>query len=152
MPWLQLFIGVGVGFEGSILHEDNVVYHLLVPLKPPPGHAFHLDLHSEGKAGMRTSCLFVQLQCTCIRKQPVVEAVLPSSPLGQAQEKADAQPPMYPLHRLPPRRAKNRKMVPVPGEEAWVAMPVIHSEVKGAVLSLLLQAQADHRLLQGPSH
>lgn len=68
---LHVFIGVGVGFEGNILHKENVVYCLLVPLKPPPGHAFHLDLHSKRKAGMRTSCLFVQLQCICTRKQLV---------------------------------------------------------------------------------
>ncbi|NWH53710.1 IPIL1 protein, partial [Fregata magnificens] len=43
-PWLQPVIGMGCVFECWSAQEDNVLYHLLVPLQPPPGHAFCLEL------------------------------------------------------------------------------------------------------------
>ncbi|NWH27611.1 IPIL1 protein, partial [Grus americana] len=43
MPRLQPAVGVGGFLEGWNVSED-FFYRLLVPLKPPPGHSFHLDL------------------------------------------------------------------------------------------------------------
>ncbi|KAF1629565.1 UNVERIFIED_CONTAM: hypothetical protein FQV15_0000084, partial [Eudyptes pachyrhynchus] len=37
-PVFKPAIGVGSAFEGWSPHEDDVVYCLLVPLKPPRGH------------------------------------------------------------------------------------------------------------------
>ncbi|NXU28725.1 IPIL1 protein, partial [Thalassarche chlororhynchos] len=44
MPRLQPAVGVGSFLEGWNVCEDDLVYRLLVPLKPPPGHSFHLEL------------------------------------------------------------------------------------------------------------
>ncbi|NXJ97764.1 IPIL1 protein, partial [Corythaixoides concolor] len=43
-PWLQPAIGMDCVCEGWSTWKENIVYHLLVPLQPPPGHAFHLKL------------------------------------------------------------------------------------------------------------
>ncbi|XP_066178284.1 inositol 1,4,5-trisphosphate receptor-interacting protein-like 1 [Sylvia atricapilla] len=65
-PVPQQAIGVGSAFEGWSPHAQDLVYHVLVPLSPPPGHAFHLDT-----AGMlqRNFCVRVELLCTCAREQ-----------------------------------------------------------------------------------
>ncbi|NWY61037.1 IPIL1 protein, partial [Chionis minor] len=41
---LQPAIGVGSAFEGWSPDEDSAVYRLLVPLEPPRGYTFHLEL------------------------------------------------------------------------------------------------------------
>ncbi|KAF1672366.1 Inositol 1,4,5-trisphosphate receptor-interacting protein-like 1, partial [Pygoscelis papua] len=43
-PRAQPAIGMGCVYEGWSAWEDNVLYCLLMPLKPPPGHASHLEL------------------------------------------------------------------------------------------------------------
>ncbi|NXU24416.1 IPIL1 protein, partial [Thalassarche chlororhynchos] len=43
-PRLRPAIGMGCVYEGWSAWEDNVLYRLLVPLQPPPGHAFRLEL------------------------------------------------------------------------------------------------------------
>ncbi|NXG94511.1 IPIL1 protein, partial [Stercorarius parasiticus] len=40
---LQPAVGVGCVYEGWSAQEDNVIYRLLVPLRPPPGHVFCLE-------------------------------------------------------------------------------------------------------------
>ncbi|NXI73010.1 IPIL1 protein, partial [Anseranas semipalmata] len=44
MPRLQQAIGVAVSFDGSGPQDEGTLYRLLVPLNPPPGHSFHLEL------------------------------------------------------------------------------------------------------------
>ncbi|NXO61127.1 IPIL1 protein, partial [Aramus guarauna] len=43
MPRLKPAVGVGSASEGLSACGDDAVYCLLVPLKPPRGHAFHLE-------------------------------------------------------------------------------------------------------------
>ncbi|NXP44572.1 IPIL1 protein, partial [Heliornis fulica] len=43
-PQLQPAIGLDCVYDQSGAWEDNMFYCLLVPLKPPPGHTFHLEL------------------------------------------------------------------------------------------------------------
>ncbi|NXV86043.1 IPIL1 protein, partial [Calonectris borealis] len=43
-PRLQPAIGMGCIYEGWSARHNNVLYRLLVPLQPPPGHAFCLEL------------------------------------------------------------------------------------------------------------
>ncbi|NXI74703.1 IPIL1 protein, partial [Anseranas semipalmata] len=43
-PVLQPAIGVGSAFEGWSPSEEDAVYRLLVPLKAPVGHVFHLEM------------------------------------------------------------------------------------------------------------
>ncbi|NXN65412.1 IPIL1 protein, partial [Himantopus himantopus] len=44
MPRLKPVIGVGSTLGGWGAHVDDAVFCLLVPLKPPLGHTFHLEL------------------------------------------------------------------------------------------------------------
>ncbi|NXS77170.1 IPIL1 protein, partial [Pandion haliaetus] len=43
-PRLQPAVGLGGFREGQSAREEDLVYRLLVPLTPPPGHSFHLEL------------------------------------------------------------------------------------------------------------
>ncbi|NXV74505.1 IPIL1 protein, partial [Atlantisia rogersi] len=43
-PRLQPAIGLGCGYAHSGSWDDNLFYRLLVPLEPPPGHTFCLEL------------------------------------------------------------------------------------------------------------
>nr|XP_009927858.1 PREDICTED: inositol 1,4,5-trisphosphate receptor-interacting protein-like 1 [Haliaeetus albicilla] len=62
-----------VGVSGRTVLEDP--YGLLVPLQPPPGNAFCLELGTAEKALTNSSCLHVQLQYMCTREQ-LVEDIL----------------------------------------------------------------------------
>ncbi|RMC14535.1 hypothetical protein DUI87_09632 [Hirundo rustica rustica] len=62
-------IGVGSAFEGWSPRDWDGVYRVLVPLSPPPGHAFHLELNSAGQTAARTFSVRVELVCTCKREQ-----------------------------------------------------------------------------------
>lgn len=66
MPRLQPPVGVG-SVSGPT--ENDTVYRLLVPLSPPPGHAFHPELGTDGETLARNSCLRVDLQCLCTRER-----------------------------------------------------------------------------------
>uniref|UniRef100_A0A8C0FG40 Inositol 1,4,5-trisphosphate receptor-interacting protein-like 1 n=1 Tax=Bubo bubo TaxID=30461 RepID=A0A8C0FG40_BUBBB len=70
-PVLQAPIGVGSAFEGWSPREDDAVYRLLMPLKPPRGHAFHLELGTPGEMLAKDSCVHMELECTCVREQLV---------------------------------------------------------------------------------
>ncbi|NXR41740.1 IPIL1 protein, partial [Zosterops hypoxanthus] len=67
-PVPQQAIGVGSAFEGWSPHAHDLVYRVLVPLSPPPGHAFQLELDTAGML-RRNACVRVQLLCTCTRGQ-----------------------------------------------------------------------------------
>lgn len=67
-PRLQPAIGVGCVYEGWSTHEDNVLYQLLVPLQPPPGHTFCMELGTTKDVLTSASCLHVHLQCMCLRE------------------------------------------------------------------------------------
>ncbi|NWR59120.1 IPIL1 protein, partial [Bucorvus abyssinicus] len=49
--------------------EYHVVYHLLVPLKAPQGHSFHLELGTTGEVLSKDSRIRVELECICVREQ-----------------------------------------------------------------------------------
>ncbi|XP_063011847.1 inositol 1,4,5-trisphosphate receptor-interacting protein-like 1 [Melospiza melodia melodia] len=68
-PVPQEAIGVGSAFEGWSPHDWDGVYHVLVPLNPPPGHTFHLELNSTGQVADRTFNVCVELVCTCEKEQ-----------------------------------------------------------------------------------
>ncbi|NWT96056.1 IPIL1 protein, partial [Urocynchramus pylzowi] len=59
-PVPQQAIGVGSAFEGWSPRAQDVVYHVLVPLSPPPGHAFHLQLDTVGML-QKNFCVCVEL-------------------------------------------------------------------------------------------
>ncbi|NXH50165.1 IPIL1 protein, partial [Dicaeum eximium] len=68
-PVLQRAIGVGSAFEGWSPREQDVVYQVLIPMTPPRGHSFHLELDTEGQRHTRNFRVRVQLECTCTREQ-----------------------------------------------------------------------------------
>ncbi|XP_033370622.1 semaphorin-3D isoform X1 [Parus major] len=68
-PVPQEAIGVGSAFEGWSPREWDGVYRVLIPLNPPPGHAFHPELNSAGQVAARTFSVRVELVCMCKREQ-----------------------------------------------------------------------------------
>ncbi|KAM4902376.1 uncharacterized protein FYW23_002970 [Sylvia borin] len=68
-PVPQEAIGVGSAFEGWSPREWDGVYRVLVPLCPPPGHAFCLELNSAGQMAARSFRVRVKRVCTCQREQ-----------------------------------------------------------------------------------
>ncbi|POI30389.1 hypothetical protein CIB84_005861 [Bambusicola thoracicus] len=68
-PQLQPAIGVACTSEGWSAHEDNIVYRLLVPMRPPPGHTFHVELGDTEETSKGKSCLHVALECMCARER-----------------------------------------------------------------------------------
>uniref|UniRef100_A0A8D2PKP8 Mab-21-like HhH/H2TH-like domain-containing protein n=1 Tax=Zosterops lateralis melanops TaxID=1220523 RepID=A0A8D2PKP8_ZOSLA len=60
-------IRVGSAFEGWSPHAEDAVYSVLVPLSPPPGHTFQLELDTAGMP-QRTFRVHVELLCTCSRE------------------------------------------------------------------------------------
>ncbi|XP_032914365.1 inositol 1,4,5-trisphosphate receptor-interacting protein-like 1 [Catharus ustulatus] len=64
-PVLQEAIGVGSAFEGWSPREQDVVYQVLVPMTPPRGHSFHLELDTAGQRQVRNFRVRVQQECTC---------------------------------------------------------------------------------------
>ncbi|NXM12713.1 IPIL1 protein, partial [Ploceus nigricollis] len=69
-PVLEPVIGVGSACEGWSPHkEEDVVYCMFVPLKPPRGHAFHLEPDSVGEMPQTSMRVRVELVCTCTGEQ-----------------------------------------------------------------------------------
>ncbi|XP_014729842.1 PREDICTED: inositol 1,4,5-trisphosphate receptor-interacting protein-like 1 [Sturnus vulgaris] len=68
-PVLQRAIGVGSAFEGWSPREQDVVYQVLIPMTPPRGHSFHLELDSAEQRHVRNFRVRVQLECTCTEEQ-----------------------------------------------------------------------------------
>ncbi|XP_067156676.1 inositol 1,4,5-trisphosphate receptor-interacting protein-like 1 [Apteryx mantelli] len=69
LPRLERCIGVGSVFEGWSHRGEDTVYSLLVPLKPPPGHSFHLELGTGEELPARHGRVHVKLECMCEREQ-----------------------------------------------------------------------------------
>ncbi|RMC02946.1 hypothetical protein DUI87_20139 [Hirundo rustica rustica] len=66
-PVLHRAIGVGSAFEGWSPREQDVVYQVLVPMTPPRGHSFHVELETAGQSHLRNASIRVQQECTCTR-------------------------------------------------------------------------------------
>ncbi|NXU34171.1 IPIL1 protein, partial [Drymodes brunneopygia] len=70
-PVLEPAIGVGSACEGwSQDKEEDIVYCMFVPLKPPHGHAFHLEPDTTGQTPRPSMRIRVELVCTCAEEQP----------------------------------------------------------------------------------
>ncbi|NXA21655.1 IPIL1 protein, partial [Ibidorhyncha struthersii] len=70
-PVLQPAIRMGSAFEGWSPHEKDIIYCLLVPMKPPHWHAFHLELGTVVEMPAKDSCIRVEQECTCMREHLV---------------------------------------------------------------------------------
>ncbi|NWS88530.1 IPIL1 protein, partial [Toxostoma redivivum] len=75
-PVLQRAIGVGSAFEGWSPREQDFVYRVLIPMTPPRGHSFHLELDSAEQRHVRNFRVRVQLECTCTEEQQQGENML----------------------------------------------------------------------------
>ena len=71
MPRLKPAVVFRSTLKGWTLCKDNAAYNLLVPLNPPRGHSFHLELGNSGESPARNSRVRVELECTCTREQLV---------------------------------------------------------------------------------
>ncbi|XP_010169922.2 LOW QUALITY PROTEIN: inositol 1,4,5-trisphosphate receptor-interacting protein-like 1, partial [Antrostomus carolinensis] len=96
-------IGVGSAFEGWSPCEGDAVYRMFVPLKPPRGHTFHLELGTVGEMPVKDSHIRVELECTCAG-EGLVEDMLcflhhPEEELRRKQDPSPKQP-MHLLHTL----------------------------------------------------
>ncbi|XP_074005692.1 inositol 1,4,5-trisphosphate receptor-interacting protein-like 1 [Numenius arquata] len=70
MPRLRPVVGVSSTLRGWSPCEEDAIYRLLVPLSPPRGHVFDLEMGTTTKdMPARKSSLRVKLQCTCTREQ-----------------------------------------------------------------------------------
>ncbi|XP_074442897.1 inositol 1,4,5-trisphosphate receptor-interacting protein-like 1 [Larus michahellis] len=69
MPRVQPVVGVGTFRDSQSADGGDLVYRLLVPLKPPPGHSFHLELGSKKDKLVRNTRLRVELECMCRRER-----------------------------------------------------------------------------------
>ncbi|RMC10431.1 hypothetical protein DUI87_13236 [Hirundo rustica rustica] len=91
-PVPQEAIGVGSAFEGWSPRDWDGVYRVLVPLNPPPGHAFHLEPNSAGQTAARTFSVRVELVCTCKREQlgqkPLCFLHHPKKKLGRKRKRS----------------------------------------------------------------
>ncbi|KAM6444524.1 uncharacterized protein O9250_015558 [Rhynochetos jubatus] len=70
-PVLQPVIGVGSTFEGWSPREEDARYRLLLPLQPPRGHAFRLELGTAGEMPAKDCRVRVALECICRRPELV---------------------------------------------------------------------------------
>ncbi|NXN01407.1 IPIL1 protein, partial [Sylvia borin] len=68
-PVLQQAIGFGSAFEGWTASEEEVVYRVLIPLTPPLGHIFYLELDTNQQRPGRNFRVLVNLECRCPRGQ-----------------------------------------------------------------------------------
>ncbi|XP_064515563.1 inositol 1,4,5-trisphosphate receptor-interacting protein-like 1 [Pseudopipra pipra] len=68
-PVPQRAIGVGSAFEGWSPREEDAVYRFLVPLNPPLGYTFHLEMDTSGQLPGRNFFIRVEPVCTCPREQ-----------------------------------------------------------------------------------
>ncbi|XP_065602674.1 inositol 1,4,5-trisphosphate receptor-interacting protein-like 1 [Cyrtonyx montezumae] len=71
MPWPQQVIGVACVHEGWSKPRENILYSLLVPLRPPPRHTFHLELGNAEEMSARKCCVCMELECSCERERLV---------------------------------------------------------------------------------
>ncbi|NWZ33326.1 IPIL1 protein, partial [Brachypodius atriceps] len=69
-PILQQAIGFGSAFEGWSPNREEVVYRVLLPLTPPPGHVFYVEHDTNQQSSSRNFCILVNLECSCPRDQP----------------------------------------------------------------------------------
>ncbi|NXK61298.1 IPIL1 protein, partial [Sylvietta virens] len=70
-PVLEPVIGVGSACEGWSPHkEEDVVYCMFVPLKPPRGYAFLLEPDTAQEMPQARKRVRVELVCTCTGEQP----------------------------------------------------------------------------------
>ncbi|NWV64021.1 IPIL1 protein, partial [Malurus elegans] len=67
-PRLQRAIGVGSAFEGWTAFVKEAEYRVLVPLTPPCGHTFNLELDTDGDRPGRNFRVRVGLECSCPRE------------------------------------------------------------------------------------
>ncbi|XP_030337151.1 inositol 1,4,5-trisphosphate receptor-interacting protein-like 1 [Strigops habroptila] len=68
-PVLQPGFSIGSANEGWSPGEGNIIYRVLVPMRPPSGHTFLLELCNPGEMPERNFRIRVELECTCTTEQ-----------------------------------------------------------------------------------
>ncbi|XP_026512900.1 inositol 1,4,5-trisphosphate receptor-interacting protein-like 1 [Terrapene carolina triunguis] len=69
LPQLENCIGVASTFEGWCPHRDPKAYRVLVPLLPPKGHSFRLEVENAEGTLEKHGHILVELECMCKRER-----------------------------------------------------------------------------------
>ncbi|KAM7153304.1 inositol 1,4,5-trisphosphate receptor-interacting protein-like 1 [Macrochelys suwanniensis] len=69
LPQLGNCIGVASTFEGWCPHRDPKAYRVLVPLLPPKGHSFRLEMEKAEGTLEKPGHILVELECVCKRER-----------------------------------------------------------------------------------
>uniref|UniRef100_A0A8C0J8E1 ITPRIP like 1 n=2 Tax=Chelonoidis abingdonii TaxID=106734 RepID=A0A8C0J8E1_CHEAB len=75
LPQLQNCFGVASAFEGWCPHRDSEAYRVLVPLLPPKGHSFLLEMENVEGALEKHGHILVELECVCKRERLLGDVV-----------------------------------------------------------------------------
>ncbi|KAK2527532.1 hypothetical protein Q9966_010306 [Columba livia] len=113
-------ISVGNDIDGMSQREDQAAYHLLVPLKPPRGHSFHLEMDTVEAMPARKSRLRVELECTCRREDMLCFLHCCKEELRQNQS-ASLLDTLCTGHRLD--MEKTTRWFQILVKAAWVVLP-----------------------------
>ncbi|PKK31758.1 inositol 1,4,5-trisphosphate receptor-interacting protein-like 1 [Columba livia] len=120
VPQPKPAIAVGNDIDGMSHCEDHAVYHLLVPLKPPRGHSFHLEMDTVEAMPARKSRLRVELECTCRREDMLCFLHCCKEELRQNQS-ASLLDTLCTGHRLD--MEKTTRWFQILVKAAWVVLP-----------------------------
>ncbi|KAH1178520.1 inositol 1,4,5-trisphosphate receptor-interacting protein-like 1 [Mauremys mutica] len=69
LPQLENCIGMDSAFEGWFPHRDSEAYRVLVPLLPPKGHSFRLEMENVEGTLEKHGHILVELECLCKRER-----------------------------------------------------------------------------------
>ncbi|XP_039381712.1 inositol 1,4,5-trisphosphate receptor-interacting protein-like 1 [Mauremys reevesii] len=75
LPQLENCIGVASAFEGWCPHRDSEAYRVLVPLLPPKGHSFRLEMENVEGTLEKHGHILVELECMCKRERLLGDVV-----------------------------------------------------------------------------
>ncbi|KAH1173698.1 hypothetical protein KIL84_017537 [Mauremys mutica] len=75
LPQLENCTAVASAFEGWCPHRDSKAYRVLVPLLPPKGHSFHLEIENVEGTLEKHDHILVELECMCKRERLLGDVV-----------------------------------------------------------------------------
>ncbi|XP_071586921.1 inositol 1,4,5-trisphosphate receptor-interacting protein-like 1 [Heliangelus exortis] len=73
MPRMGTAFRTGTESENWAPREADAVHCFMVPIEPPHGHSFHIELGTEEETQVQIYRLRVELECTCPEEQVVEE-------------------------------------------------------------------------------
>ncbi|XP_077161669.1 inositol 1,4,5-trisphosphate receptor-interacting protein-like 1 isoform X2 [Paroedura picta] len=74
LPLLENCIGVGSAFEGWHTQQSKA-FSVLVPVVPPKGHSFHLEISDSEGTSSKHGHVLVEMECMCKRERLLGDVV-----------------------------------------------------------------------------